>query len=136
MDEHRDDDLLDQDGHEIIEKEDNNDKEYEDICYICRRPESKAGKMIKIPMNNICVCRDCMQKSFDSMKSSNINYNDLMNNMNMKDVMMFMDMDSLNGDLPKSQKIKKKKPKEEAAAPVQSLDWKKLPPSPLTETDA
>lgn len=128
MDEHRDDDLLDQDGHEIIEKEDNNDKEYEDICYICRRPESKAGKMIKIPMNNICVCRDCMQKSFDSMKSSNINYNDLMNNMNMKDVMMFMDMDSLNGDLPKSQKIKKKKPKEEAAAPVQSLDWKKLPP--------
>ena len=42
---------------------------YEDICYICRRPESKAGKMIKIP-NNICICRDCMQKTFDSMSGS------------------------------------------------------------------
>ena len=28
--------------------------EYEEICYICRRPESVAGKMIKIP-NNICI---------------------------------------------------------------------------------
>ena len=31
--------------------------EYEEICYICRRPESVAGKMIKIP-NNICICKD------------------------------------------------------------------------------
>ena len=31
-------------------------KDYEDICYICRRPESKAGKMIHLPMNNsICI---------------------------------------------------------------------------------
>lgn len=40
--------------------------EYEEICYICRRPESVAGKMIKIP-NNICICKDCMQRTFDSM---------------------------------------------------------------------
>ena len=47
----------------------NNDKkdDYEDICYICRRPESVAGKMIHIP-NNICICNDCMQKTFDSME--------------------------------------------------------------------
>ena len=49
------------------EKEKNKD-EYEDICYICRRPESVAGKMIHIP-NNICICNDCMQKTFDSMGS-------------------------------------------------------------------
>ena len=63
---------------EIIEKEQTDDAPdtnkdekdgYEDICYICRRPESKAGKMIKIP-NNICICRDCMQKTFDSMSGS------------------------------------------------------------------
>ena len=42
--------------------------DYEDICYICRRPESVAGKMIHIP-NNICICNDCMQKTFDSMGS-------------------------------------------------------------------
>ena len=48
------------------EKNVNDDSEYEDICYICRRPESVAGKMIHIP-NNICICNDCMQKTFDSM---------------------------------------------------------------------
>ena len=36
-----------------INIEDDNDS-YEDICYICRRPESKAGKMIHIPQN-ICM---------------------------------------------------------------------------------
>ncbi len=49
-------------------KEDRNDNkhEYEDVCYICHRPESKAGKMIHIP-NNISICVDCMQRTFDSM---------------------------------------------------------------------
>ncbi len=105
MDEHKNDDLMEKEKHDVMKSDDTEDTEYEDICYICRRPESKAGKMIEIPMNNICVCRDCMQKSFDSMQSANINYNDLMNNMNMKDIMMFMDMDSPKGDVPKSQKI-------------------------------
>ncbi len=41
---------------------------YEDVCYICRRPESSAGKMITIPQN-IKICQDCMQKTFDSMSS-------------------------------------------------------------------
>lgn len=35
--------------------EDNNtttdNSDYEEICYLCRRPESKAGKMIHIPNN-------------------------------------------------------------------------------------
>ena len=54
-----------------------NKNEYEDICYICRRPESKAGKMIHIP-NNICICSDCMQKTFDTMNHGNIPYMDIM----------------------------------------------------------
>ena len=37
------------------EKTDKPEKEYEDVCFICRRPESKAGKMYHLP-NNICVC--------------------------------------------------------------------------------
>ena len=48
---------------------DEKEPEYEDICYICRRPEHIAGKMIKIP-NNICICQDCMQKTFDSMNQT------------------------------------------------------------------
>lgn len=44
---------------------------YEDICAVCRRPESKAGKMIRI-QNNLCICSSCMQRSFDMMGSLNI----------------------------------------------------------------
>lgn len=39
---------------------------YEKICYLCHRPESKVEKMITIP-NNITICSDCMQKTFDQM---------------------------------------------------------------------
>ena len=31
------------------------ESEYEDVCFICRRPESKTGKMFKLP-NHISVC--------------------------------------------------------------------------------
>ena len=43
-----------------------NDDGYEKICYMCRRPESKVDKMITIP-NNITICSDCMQKTFDQI---------------------------------------------------------------------
>lgn len=43
---------------------DNN--EYEDVCYICHRPERIAGKMINMP-GGVCVCPDCMQKIFDGI---------------------------------------------------------------------
>lgn len=39
---------------------------YEKICYLCHRPESKVAKMITIP-NNITICSDCMQKTFDQI---------------------------------------------------------------------
>ena len=35
---------------------------YEKICYMCRRPESKAGPMITMP-GGMCLCHDCMQKA-------------------------------------------------------------------------
>lgn len=46
-----------------------NDDEYEKVCYICRRPESKTGKMIVMP-GDICVCSDCMQKTFDTVSNT------------------------------------------------------------------
>lgn len=48
------------------QNEDKDFEEYEKICYLCHRPESKAGKMIELPQN-IYICADCMQKTFDSM---------------------------------------------------------------------
>jgi len=40
------------------------DDEYEEICMMCRRPESRAGKMIHIP-GNMCICDDCMNRTMD-----------------------------------------------------------------------
>ena len=53
---------------------DSNDKEneFEKICYVCRRPESKAGKMIDMP-GGISVCTDCLQKSFNSFHNMGMN---------------------------------------------------------------
>lgn len=92
-----------------INNTDNSDNEYEKICYICRRPESKAGKMISMP-NNIYICADCMQRTFDSINNSGINYDDMMKmynmpgfgNMNFKDVNMVFPISE----------VKKKKKKE------------------------
>ena len=121
---------------EIIEKEQTDDAPdtnkdekdgYEDICYICRRPDSKAGKMIKIP-NNICICRDCMQKTFDSMSGSGFNLGDFnpanMGFGNMPNISM-INLSDLQGMLPKSQQIKKKKPKEKKEKPA--LDIHAIP---------
>lgn len=33
----------------------NDEEDYEKICFMCRRPESKAGKMIDLP-NDIHIC--------------------------------------------------------------------------------
>ncbi len=84
------------------ENKNNNDSEYEDVCYICRRPESVAGKMMHIP-NNICICNDCMQKTFDSMNKMGGPFAG----------MPYMDMFNMgqvpHSEVPKNQKIKKKK---------------------------
>ena len=97
--------------------------EYEKICFLCRRPESKAGKMISLP-SNIYICADCMQKSFDSMNNMNLNYNDLMQNM--PNISM-IDLSSLQDRIP-NQKIKpKSKAKKEEKEPVKQLDIKSIP---------
>ena len=102
----------------------NQDTEYEDICYICRRPEHIAGKMIRIP-NNICICQDCMQKTFDSMNGSGFSMDDMMN-MNMGRIpnISMINLSDLQGGLPNNQKLKKKKPKAQSE-PV--IDIKKIP---------
>lgn len=104
---------------DMLEDSTNNNKDnedqYEKVCFLCRRPESKAGAMISL-QGNVHICSDCMQKSFDSMQG--MDYSSLMNMPNMG---MF-DMSSLQNQVPQKQKVKKKKKKEE---PV--LDIKNIP---------
>lgn len=98
-------------------KDADRDDRYEDICYICRRPESKAGKMIHIP-NNICIYNDCMQKTFDTMNNGSMPYMDIM-----KFDPSMMQFSSIKNEVPKNQKLKKKK--EDQGAPA--LDIKNIP---------
>ena len=50
---------------------------YEDICFLCRRPESRAGKMFKMP-GNMTICMDCMQKTMETV--SQMDYQSMWNN--------------------------------------------------------
>ena len=119
------------------EKKDGKESKYEDVCFICRRPESKAGKMYHLP-NNICVCDDCMHRTMDAV--SQYDYQGLLNNpqlMNMLNNMnkdgkypniSFVNLSDLQGTggIPNKQKIKKKaKEKEKVQEPI--FDIKNIP---------
>ena len=112
---------------DIIEGEDQDQDEDrrgpEKFCSLCRRPESQAGKMIDLP-NNIHICSDCMQKSFDmmnqQMNKGNFNYTDLLH---MPGVSM-IDLTGLQNQMAQPKKAPKKK-KEKQQEPV--LDLKKIP---------
>ncbi|MDD3368549.1 MAG: ATP-dependent Clp protease ATP-binding subunit ClpX [Lachnospiraceae bacterium] len=51
---------------EHIVEDNDSENDYEDVCFICRRPESKAGKMIHL-QNHICICDDCMHKTMETL---------------------------------------------------------------------
>ncbi len=119
------------DGAPSAERKTDDEKqgEYEEVCFICRRPESKAGKMFKLP-NHICVCNDCMHKTMDTV--SQFDYQGMLNHpgmqgSNMTDLnngkgfpnISFVNLADLQGDggIPNKQKLKKKK-KAQDAVPV------------------
>ena len=43
------------------------DNNYEEICSVCHRNSSVAGKMIHLP-GNLTICADCMQKSLETIE--------------------------------------------------------------------
>ncbi len=110
-------------------KEDTVDKtsDYEEVCMVCRRPESVAGPMIRI-QQNMCVCKDCMQRTFDSVNSSNFggSFGFPMGDMSGMPPITMMNLSDLMGGIPQSQKVKKKEKKaEKKEAPV--LDIHSIP---------
>lgn len=116
----------------VVSVDDKDDK-YEKICYICRRPESKAGKMISMP-GGINVCADCLQKSFDTFSNNvpDINMQDMnlddfnMDNLSKLTNIGMINLSDLHGQIPMKQRIKKKKPKEDTEI-VPAIDIKKIP---------
>ena len=45
-------------------KEEHQEEEYDDVCFVCHRPSSKAGKMIHLTPE-IHICAECMQRTMD-----------------------------------------------------------------------
>ena len=115
--------------------DDSKNSQYEDVCFVCRRPESKAGRMYHLP-NNISICEECMHKMMDSI--SQFDYQGMLGNMpqdNDKSIndkngdddssdendakkrfkgfpnISFLNLSDLQGDgaIPNKQKIHKKK---------------------------
>ena len=123
----------DKDPSEAAPSDRNTDNEYEDVCFVCRRPESKAGKMFKLP-NHICVCDDCMHRTMETV--SQFDYQGLLNNPNFgQDLppfggqggfpnISFVNLADLQGDggIPNKQKLKKKKKKEDAKPAINIRD--------------
>jgi ATP-dependent Clp protease ATP-binding subunit ClpX len=109
---------------------------YEDVCFICRRPESKTGEMFRLP-NHICICNDCMHKTMETV--SQFDYQGMLNNPNLQSELdqfsrqngypniSFVNIADLQGDggIPNKQKLKKKKKAEEGVQPV--IDIKNIP---------
>ena len=90
---------------------------YEKICYMCRRPESKAGPMITMP-GGMCLCHDCMQKAFDTVTKGGMDFSKMPNMPNMPNMpymgMNFSDLTQMPpvNEIPQRQKLKKKKDSE------------------------
>lgn len=110
------------------------ESEYEDVCFICRRPESRAGRMTKM-QGNICICEDCMKRTMDTMNQfglggmfENPEFRKEMEDATKKGGfphISFLNLGDFAQDgVPQRQKLKKKKEKKDAA-PV--LNIKDIP---------
>ncbi len=113
------------------EKQEKKNSAYEEYCQLCRRPASIAGKMMHMP-NNLCICNDCLQKTFDSINSGNMPYME----------MFTLDpaMLRFGGELPKMPKVKKKakeaeKSQEKEEKPALDLKNLKAPHKIKAELD-
>ena len=84
-----------------------NNNNYEEVCAVCRRTESVAGKMIEM-QKGFCICKDCLQKSFDMINemSQNGQLDDL------SKMMQGMNLSDLSG-IPGMPDIRKNEPKDE-----------------------
>ena len=97
---------------EVIPGEDDSD-DYERLCNICRRPESKCGPIIQMP-GGINICSECMQKTMDSLQNADIPGFDMSRmpfNIKMVDLSQ---LGPMGMEIPERQRVKKKKSKKEA----------------------
>ncbi len=98
-------------------REDENRKKikYEQICAVCHRTQSQAGKMLVLP-GNIAVCVDCLQKSMDAMNSPQMK--NMLNSPGMPGMQELLNMHNIPlfdaGPFAQQQKVRQKQPDKKA----------------------
>ena len=92
--------------------------EYEDVCFVCRRPESKTGKMFHLP-GDIAICDDCMHRTMDAVSQMEMKNPELMKQM-MQYGNPFM-AQQMNVEKEKPENVEKKE-SEEAAESVEDIE--------------
>lgn len=98
------------------------DRDYEDVCIICRRPESKAGRMFHLP-GNITVCDDCMHMTMETVSHMDKGMFPNMSGMNMSAMDMQAFMNAINGSSKNTPKSEDDNPRDkEAEASVDTLE--------------
>ena len=112
-----DSDAADQNGSE---------DEYEKYCFVCRRPESKTGKMIKM-MDGMYICPDCMQKTMDAVSASPLNLDKYTEKSDDLEIpkgpnISMINLADLQGLMSPRKKVKKKKADKKPA-----IDLKDIP---------
>jgi len=102
--------------------ESTDETDYQDICFLCHRPESKTGKMIHLT-KEISICPECMQKTMDMMTKSGVDYNK-MDFSHFPNISM-INLSDLKSFIPKQQKVKKKATSQEQ--PKKAFDVRTIP---------
>lgn len=96
---------------EVTIDHEDDEKDIENYCYLCHRPESTTGKMLTLP-KDIHICTDCMQRTLDSMGQGQFSFIDA-RNMDLDNLDISKFMGDIQGIQPKQAVKKKRKEKEE-----------------------
>ena len=122
----------DKDSEDMAEDDGDSPKKNPEYCCMCHRTESQGAKLMRMP-NNMSICMDCMQKSFDAFSSgfggnNGIQFVDL-SNMDMNSLRNLNLGDLLAGNMtsPKIKAKKAKKKKKKAKQPQEKLSIKNIP---------
>ena len=109
--------IKNEDFREVIDGKNTEDgpssEEYEKYCFVCRRPESKTGKMITM-MEGMYICPDCMQKTMDAVSASPLNLDKYTENSDNLEKpkgpsISMINLADLQGFMPPRKKVKKKR---------------------------
>ena len=122
--------IKNEDFREVIDGKNTEDgpssEEYEKYCFVCRRPESKTGKMITM-MEGMYICPDCMQKTMDAVSASPLNLDKYTENSDNLEKpkgpsISMINLADLQGFMPPRKKVKKKRTDKKPA-----IDLKDIP---------